>query len=67
VWRKRRPKGIGAPRRAPNRKLGAGVVAITFGLGVFMPLLGISIVALLVLDFVVVRHVPRLRRALGAA
>lgn len=67
MWRKRRPKGIGAPRRAPNRKLGIGVVAITLGLGVFFPLLGISIVALLIFDFVVVKHIPPLRRALGAA
>jgi uncharacterized iron-regulated membrane protein len=66
MWRKRRPQGIGAPRRAPNRKLGAGVVAITLGLGVFMPLLGISIVVLLVLDFVVVKRIAPLRRALGA-
>jgi uncharacterized iron-regulated membrane protein len=67
MWRKRRPKGLGAPRRAPNRKLGAGVVAITLGLGILFPLLGISIVALLVFDFVIVRHVAALRRALGAA
>jgi len=33
-------------------------VSITLGLGLFMPLLGISILALLVFDFVVVRHVP---------
>jgi uncharacterized iron-regulated membrane protein len=66
MWRKRRPQGIGAPRRAPNRKLGAGVVAITLGLGVFMPLLGISIVALLVFDVVVVSRIALLRRALGA-
>lgn len=66
MWRKRRPKGIGAPRKAPDRRLGAGVVAITFALGAFMPLLGISILVLLVLDVVVVRHVPRLRGALGA-
>jgi uncharacterized iron-regulated membrane protein len=66
MWRRRRPKGIGAPRRAPNRKLGTGVVAITLGLGVFMPLLGVSVLALLVFDLVIVRHVPPLRRALGA-
>ncbi|MEA2131822.1 MAG: hypothetical protein QOJ85_4713 [Solirubrobacteraceae bacterium] len=66
MWRKRRPKGIGAPRRAPNRRLGTGVVAITLGLGVFFPLLGISILALLIFDFVLVKHVPPLRRALGA-
>jgi uncharacterized iron-regulated membrane protein len=66
MWRKRRPRGIGAPRRAPNRKLGAGVVAITLGLGVFMPLLGISIVVLLALDVLVVKRIAPLRRALGA-
>lgn len=42
------------------RKLGIGVVAITLGLGVFMPLLGISIVALLVLDFVIVKRIAPL-------
>lgn len=67
MWRKRRPKGIGAPRRAPDRRLGIGVVAITLALGVLFPLLGISIVALLIFDFVVVKHIPPLRRALGAA
>lgn len=67
MWRRRRPKGIGAPRRAPNRKLGIGVVAITLGLGALFPVLGISIVALLVFDVVIVKHVGPLRRALGAA
>ncbi|MDX6705588.1 MAG: hypothetical protein QOI48_1434 [Solirubrobacteraceae bacterium] len=67
MWRKRRPTGIGAPRRAPNRKLGAGVVAITLGLGVLFPLLGLSILALLAFDFVIVKHIAPLRRALGAA
>jgi len=66
MWRKRRPKGIGAPRRAPNRKLGAGVIAITLGLGVLFPLLGLSILVLLLVDFVLVKRIPPLRRALGA-
>ncbi len=66
MWRKRKPKGLGAPRRPPNRKLGAGVVAITLGLGLLFPLLGLSILALLIFDFVVVRHVPPLAKALGA-
>jgi uncharacterized iron-regulated membrane protein len=66
MWRRRRPKGIGAPRRAPSRRLGIGVVAITSGLGALFPVLGISIVALLIFDVVIVRHVAPLRRALGA-
>ena len=66
MWRKRRPRGIGAPRRAPGRRLGAGVVAITLVLGILLPLVGISILALLAFDLLVVRNVPPLARALGA-
>lgn len=66
MWRKRRPRGIGAPRRVPDRRLRAGVVALTLGLGALLPLLGISIAALLVLDFAVIRRIPPLARALGA-
>lgn len=67
MWRKRRPRGIGAPRRLPNRRLSLGVVVITLGLGVFFPLLGYSIVAFVLFDFLVVRRVRPLARALGAA
>ncbi len=66
MWRKRRPKGLGAPRRQPDRRLGAVVVAITLGLGVLFPVLGASIIVLLFLDLVVVKRIPRLARALGA-
>lgn len=66
MWRKRRPRGIGAPRRPLNRRLGAGVVAITLGLGIVFPMLGLSILVLLALDFLVIRRVPPLARVLGA-
>ena len=66
MWRKRRPRGIGAPRRLPNRRLDYGVAAITLGLGLFFPLLGYSILALLLFDFLVVKRVKPLARALGA-
>ncbi|MEH3055160.1 MAG: PepSY domain-containing protein [Patulibacter minatonensis] len=65
MWRKRKPKGLGAPRRQPDRRFGAGVVAITLVLGAMFPLLGASIIVLLLLDQVVTR-VPPLARALGA-
>lgn len=66
MWRKRRPRGIGAPRRPADRRLGIGVLAITAGLGVFLPLLGLSLIALILLDLLVIRRIPPLRRALGA-
>ncbi len=66
MWRKRRPKGLGAPRRQPDRRLGAGVVAITLALGALLPMLGASILVLLLLDQIV-RRIPPLARALGSA
>lgn len=66
MWRKRRPTGIGAPRRQPDRRLGVGVVAITLALGVAFPVLGASILVLLAFDVLVVPRIPRLAKALGA-
>lgn len=63
MWWRRRPRGsgaIGAPRgRMPLRAsplLGAGVLA----LGVFLPLFGLSLIAVLLLDQLVLRRVPAL-------
>jgi uncharacterized iron-regulated membrane protein len=63
MWWRRRPKGrsrIGAPRgRMPIRAtplLAAGLIA----LGAFLPLFGISLVVVLVLDQLVLRRVPAL-------
>jgi uncharacterized iron-regulated membrane protein len=65
MWRARRPKGLGAPRKEPNRKRMLGVVVITLGLGVLFPLLGLSIVVLLLLEYLLIRRVPRLSRTFG--
>jgi uncharacterized iron-regulated membrane protein len=64
MWWRRRPSGsVGAPRgRLPVRTswwLGAGLVV----LGVLLPLFGITLLAVLLLDQLVIRRVPRLRRA----
>lgn len=66
MWRKRRPKGLGAPRKEPDRRLGIGVVVITAALGVLFPLLGLTLLAVLAFDALVARRVPRLAKALGA-
>ena len=64
MWWKRRPKNaraVGAPRgRLPLRVtplLAAGVVA----LGVFLPLFGLTLVAVLLLDHLLLRHVATFR------
>ncbi len=66
MWRKRRPKGVGAPRKEPNRTLGFGLLLVIAMLGILFPLLGASILAVLVLDTLVVQRVPALAAAFGA-
>lgn len=65
LWRKRKPESVlGAPPAMPAR-LGITVVTITLGLALFLPLLAISLVALLVLEFAVLRRVKSVNRWLG--
>lgn len=70
MWWRRRPTGagsLGAPRgRLPLRGSPALVVGLV-ALGVFLPLLGLSVLVVLLLDLLVVRRVPALGRWLSAA
>ena len=53
IWWKRRPAGqLAAPRRKEDDRLALGVLAIAVGLGLVFPLLGASMVAAAVSDFV---------------
>jgi uncharacterized iron-regulated membrane protein len=67
MWRKRRPAGLGPPPKEPNRKLGFGVLVIVIALGALFPLLGLSMLIILALEFLVIRRVPRLARFFGMA
>lgn len=67
LWRKRKPDAqLGAPAPMPAR-LGVAVVAITLGLALFMPVLAVSLMALLLLEFFVLRRIAGLSRWLGLA
>ena len=63
MWWRRRPRGtgrLGAPRgRMPLRSTPLLVVGLV-ALGVFLPLFGLSLVAVLLLDQLVLRRVPAL-------
>ncbi|HRD62610.1 MAG TPA: PepSY domain-containing protein, partial [Nocardioides sp.] len=65
MWWRRRPGGagrLGAPRgRMPIRATPVLAIALV-ALGVFLPLFGISLLAVLVLDQLVLRRVPALSR-----
>ncbi len=65
MWRKRRPKGVGSPRKEPNRRIGFGILAVIAGLGLLFPLLGLSMVIILVLEYFVLRRIPPVARAFG--
>jgi len=65
LWRKRKPESVlGAPPPMPAR-IGFAVVAITIGLAIFLPLLAISLVALLVIEFVLLRRISGVSQWLG--
>lgn len=65
LWRKRKPDSVlGAPPAMPAR-VGFMVVAITVGLAVFLPLMAISLVILLLVEFFLLRRVVRVKNWLG--
>lgn len=62
MWRKRAPSGkLGAPNKTRERKVAIGLFVIMGVLGVLMPLVGLSILIVLVLDLLIIRRVPALR------
>jgi uncharacterized iron-regulated membrane protein len=65
LWRKRKPDSVlGAPPAMPAR-VGFTVVAITICLALFLPLLAISLVLLLIIEFLLLRRVNGISRWLG--
>jgi uncharacterized iron-regulated membrane protein len=51
MWWARRPQGsLGAPPFPQNHRLGPGLVALAIGFGLFLPVLGASIIVIAMLD-----------------
>lgn len=63
MWWRRRPKGgaMGAPRGRLNIRTGPAAVVGLVALGVFLPLFGASLVAVLAVDHLVLRRVGPLK------
>ncbi|HBC58073.1 MAG TPA: PepSY domain-containing protein, partial [Gammaproteobacteria bacterium] len=62
----RKPEGVvGAPIPLPNARMGNTVTVITILLAVFLPLLAISLVTILLLEWLVLRRFEISRRWLG--
>jgi len=66
-WRRRRAGVLGAPVASANGRLSPGVIAAIVALAVFLPLFGLSLVAVLLLERLVLRRIPAVRDWLGLA
>lgn len=59
MWWQRRPSGkLGAPKLPDNWIIPRGITIITIALGIFYPLVGISLIIFLLLDKFIIRHIP---------
>ena len=68
LWWRRRPDGVlGAPHGRPRPALAVGLVAVIVLLGVLLPLFGVSLVAVLLFERLVLTRLPAARRWLGLA
>ncbi len=66
MWRRRAPEGaLGAPPPIPNERVGWGIAVIIGVCGVLLPVLGISLIAIALIEFAALRHLPGARRWLG--
>jgi uncharacterized iron-regulated membrane protein len=62
MWKKRKPEGkLGAPAKPKSRKATIGVLVIMLGCGAVMPLVGLSIIVVLVLDLFIIRRIKPLK------
>lgn len=63
MWLRRRPRGtIGAPPSPPERAVLRVLAVLMLALGIVLPLFGIALVVVLLLEFLVLRRVGVLRR-----
>jgi uncharacterized iron-regulated membrane protein len=74
MWRKRAPLGplagplaglLGAPPPIPDHKVGLGLAALIIGFGLFLPVLGMSILAIAAVERLVLSRIQGARVWLG--
>lgn len=68
LWWRRRPSGVlGAPERLGEGGVGKGWVVLVIALGLFLPVLGVSLVVIGLVETLILRRLPTARRWLGLA
>ena len=67
MWRKRKPTGkLGAPSKPKNKNITRTVFFMMLVLGVIMPLVGISIIVVFLIDRFIVKRIKKLDNWIGA-
>jgi len=66
IWWRRRPEGqLGAPPNLPEGRIAVGVGVLIVVFGVLLPVLGISMIAIALIERLALRHIPGVRHWLG--
>lgn len=66
LWLKRKPKkGMGAPKSTNLRNMKLFLLVL-LGLGILFPLVGLSLIIILLVDVLLIKRIPALRRFLNA-
>lgn len=67
MWRKRKPQGkLGAPGRPKDKRITIGVLLIMLVFGALMPLVGLSLIVMLLLDVLIIRRFRPLKHWFSA-
>ena len=64
-WRRKPPYRLGAPRPSPDMQMGRAVAGILLGLAFFLPLIAVSLLMLLLLEWLVFKHVKSISQWMG--
>ena len=64
-WRRRPVNALGAPKAPNNQPLPVYLGVLVVALGTLLPLLGISLIAILFIEFIVLRRIVGVRNFLG--
>lgn len=66
MWWRRRPKGrLGAPAAPSDTRIAAGLGLIIVAMGLFLPVLGVSLIVIGLLEWLILPRLPAVRQWLG--
>ncbi|MEM9963801.1 MAG: PepSY domain-containing protein [Asticcacaulis sp.] len=67
MWWQRRPddQTLGVPAALPEEGLGPGFGILIVALGLFLPMMGITLIVMALIDFLVLKRIPPVRKWLG--